>query len=37
MNDITNAVESPRPCRFRGGLANEHVADIVERLNAEPA
>ena len=36
MNDITNATETLDTCRFRGGVANEHVADIVERLNAVP-
>jgi len=36
MNDITNAVDTFDPAAFAAGLANEHVADIVERLNAEP-
>ena len=35
MNDIKNAVETLDPAAF-AALANEHVADIVERLNAEP-
>jgi hypothetical protein len=36
MNDITNAVETLDPARIAAALADEHVADIVERLNAEP-
>ena len=36
MNDITNATETLDPAAFAAALANEHVADIVERLNAVP-
>ena len=36
MNDITNVVETLDPAAFAAALANEHVADIVERLNAVP-
>ena len=36
MNDISNAVETLDPGIFAAALANEHVADIVERLNAVP-
>jgi magnesium transporter len=36
MNDITNAVDTFDPAAFAAGFAKEPVADIVERLNAEP-
>jgi len=35
-DDIINASATVDPAEFAAALAQEHVADIVERLNAEP-
>ena len=36
MNDTLNEAATLDPDALAAGLANEHAADIVERLNAEP-
>ena len=36
MNDTLNTAEKLDPVALASGLAQEHAADIVERLNAEP-
>jgi magnesium transporter len=36
MHDTTNGTSNLDPAEFAAALVQEHVADIVERLNAEP-